>query len=196
MSLTIPLKLLPILMLACSNIFYDLRLVWASKYKSSPLFLAILVSWGIAFVEYCFAVPANRSARRFIRRRSSKPSEEVVTLAVFAVFSVLYLDERFAGTTRSFALIGRPRSSSLRSGERFFSPVRCAASLPSRESVRSHQRPVRCLPTSRMRIPRSVKQALFLDDLFAVELETVEMGEGQGRRRRDFPSSRETHRRY
>ena len=55
-----PLKLLPILMLACSNVFMSFAWYGHLKYKSSPILLAVLASWGIAFVEYCFAVPANR----------------------------------------------------------------------------------------------------------------------------------------
>jgi uncharacterized protein (DUF486 family) len=56
----VPAPLLPVLLLFASNIFMTFAWYGHLKYKSSPLILAILVSWGIAFAEYCFAVPANR----------------------------------------------------------------------------------------------------------------------------------------
>jgi uncharacterized protein (DUF486 family) len=66
------------------------------KYKDSPLWLAILVSWLIAFPEYCFQVPANRigSGEGWSTARL-KIVQEVITLGVFAIFSVLYLKEQF-----------------------------------------------------------------------------------------------------
>ena len=63
------------------------------KYKSSPLFLAVLASWGIAFFEYCFAVPANRFGSAVYTTAQLKTMQEVITLLVFAGFSVLYLKE-------------------------------------------------------------------------------------------------------
>jgi uncharacterized protein len=106
MSLTIPPGLLPIVMLVCSNVFMTFAWYGHLKYKSSPLFLAILVSWGIAFVEYCFAVPANRFGSAVYSTVQLKTIQEVVTLSVFAVFSVLYLDEAFRWNhALGFALI-------------------------------------------------------------------------------------------
>ncbi len=95
MQLSIPPTLLPIVMLACSNVFMTFAWYGHLKYKSSPLFLAILVSWGIAFIEYCFAVPANRFGSAVYSAAQLKTIQEVVTLTVFAVFSVLYLGEAF-----------------------------------------------------------------------------------------------------
>ena len=63
------------------------------KYRSSPLYLAILVSWGIAFFEYCFQVPANRIGYGQFTGAQLKTIQEVITLIVFAVFSVIYLKE-------------------------------------------------------------------------------------------------------
>ncbi len=63
------------------------------KYKNSPLFLAILVSWLIAFAEYCFQVPANRYGHAQFSAAQLKTMQEVITLIVFCVFSVLYLKE-------------------------------------------------------------------------------------------------------
>jgi uncharacterized protein (DUF486 family) len=64
------------------------------KFKTTPLWLAILVSWLIAFVEYCFQVPANRIGHYEFTAAQLKVMQEVITLVVFAVFSVLYLKER------------------------------------------------------------------------------------------------------
>ena len=106
MSLAIPPGLLPIVMLVCSNVFMTFAWYGHLKYKSSPLLLAILVSWGIAFVEYCFAVPANRFGSAVYSTAQLKTIQEVVTLSVFAVFSVLYLDEAFRWNhALGFALI-------------------------------------------------------------------------------------------
>ena len=63
------------------------------KYRSSPLWIAILVSWLIAFVEYCFQVPANRYGYGQFNAAQLKTIQEVITLIVFCVFSVVYLKE-------------------------------------------------------------------------------------------------------
>jgi hypothetical protein len=106
MSLTIPPALLPIVMLVCSNVFMTFAWYGHLKYKSSPLLLAILVNWSIAFVEYCFAVPANRFGSAVYSTAQLKTIQEVVTLLVFAVFFVLYLGEAFRWNhALGFALI-------------------------------------------------------------------------------------------
>jgi uncharacterized protein (DUF486 family) len=77
------------------------------KHKSAPLFIAILVSWLIAFVEYCFQVPANRYGHSQFTAAQLKTIQEVITLVVFAVFSVLYLKEEFKWNyLAGFCLIG------------------------------------------------------------------------------------------
>lgn len=65
------------------------------KYKSYPLFLVILVSWGIAFFEYCFQVPANRIGYGQFTGVQLKTMQEIITLTVFVVFSMFYLKEEF-----------------------------------------------------------------------------------------------------
>ena len=65
------------------------------KHRSLPLLVVILVSWGIAFFEYCFQVPANRMGYSVYNAAQLKTIQEVITLTVFAVFSVLYLKEEF-----------------------------------------------------------------------------------------------------
>jgi uncharacterized protein (DUF486 family) len=63
------------------------------NFKARPLILVVLASWGIAFIEYCFAVPANRYGHTIYSAAELKTIQEVVTLAVFCAFSVLYLKE-------------------------------------------------------------------------------------------------------
>lgn len=63
------------------------------RFKGKALWLVILVSWLIAFVEYCFQVPANRIGHEFFSAAQLKGMQEVITLAVFAVFSIVYLKE-------------------------------------------------------------------------------------------------------
>lgn len=84
-----------ILLLLISNVFMTFAWYGHLKYKSSPLFLVILVSWGIAFFEYCFQVPANRIGHGTFSAYQLKTIQEVITLIVFSVFSVLYLKESF-----------------------------------------------------------------------------------------------------
>jgi uncharacterized protein len=82
-----------ILLLTVSNVFMTFAWYGHLKYKSSPLWIAIAASWGIAFVEYCFQVPANRIGSYQYSTAQLKTIQEVITLVVFCVFSVLYLKE-------------------------------------------------------------------------------------------------------
>jgi len=85
--------LTPILLLLASNVFMTLAWYGHLKFKAQPLLLVILVSWGIAFVEYCLAVPANRYGHGVFSAAELKTIQEVITLAVFVVFSVWFLKE-------------------------------------------------------------------------------------------------------
>jgi uncharacterized protein (DUF486 family) len=85
--------LLPIVLLCCSNVFMTFAWYGQLKYPNAPLWLIIPASWGIAFFEYCFAVPANHFGHRVYSAAQLKTMQEVITLCVFAVFSVLYLGE-------------------------------------------------------------------------------------------------------
>jgi uncharacterized protein (DUF486 family) len=85
--------LAPIALLVCSNVFMTLAWYGHLSYKSKPLALVVLVSWCIAFVEYCFAVPANRYGNALYTAAQLKTIQEVITLIVFAGFSALYLRE-------------------------------------------------------------------------------------------------------
>lgn len=82
-----------IVLLTLSNVFMTIAWYGHLKYKDTMLWTAILVSWGIAFVEYCFQVPANRIGHYSFTAAQLKTIQEVITLAVFCVFSVLYLRE-------------------------------------------------------------------------------------------------------
>ncbi|NLE66384.1 MAG: DMT family protein [Lentisphaerae bacterium] len=82
-----------ILLLTISNIFMTFAWYGHLKFKESPLWLAILASWLIAFVEYCFQVPANRYGHSQFSAAQLKTIQEIITLAVFCGFSVLYLKE-------------------------------------------------------------------------------------------------------
>jgi uncharacterized protein len=84
---------LPIVLLTVSNIFMTFAWYGHLKFKSKPLMLVILVSWGIAFFEYCFQVPANRIGSYEFTAAQLKTIQEVITLTVFAAFSVLYLKQ-------------------------------------------------------------------------------------------------------
>lgn len=84
---------LPVLMLVASNVFMTFAWYGHLKYASSPLWMAVMASWGIAFFEYWLAVPANRIGHQVYSAAELKTIQEVVTLAVFAGFSVLYLRE-------------------------------------------------------------------------------------------------------
>ena len=86
--------LTPILLLIASNVFMTLAWYGHLKFKSTPLLIVIVASWGIAFVEYCLAVPANRIGHAVYSAAQLKTMQEVITLVVFAVFSVVYLKEQ------------------------------------------------------------------------------------------------------
>ncbi len=93
MFANLPVPLMTIALLLVSNIFMTFAWYGHLKYKHLPLFLVIVVSWGIAFFEYCLQVPANRIGHGYFSAAELKTIQEVLTLSVFAVFSWLYLDE-------------------------------------------------------------------------------------------------------
>ncbi len=82
-----------IILLTISNIFMTFAWYGHLKYKSSPLWKAIVISWLIAFVEYCFQVPANRIGHYQFSAAQLKTMQEVITIVVFCAFSVIYLKE-------------------------------------------------------------------------------------------------------
>jgi hypothetical protein len=80
-------------LLFMSNVFMTFAWYGHLKYKASPLYIAILVSWGIALFEYCLQVPANRMGSGLLSTAQLKTIQEIITLCVFAGFSVWYLNE-------------------------------------------------------------------------------------------------------
>ena len=86
--------MLTIVFLIISNIFMTIAWYGHLKYRQVPLFPIILVSWLIAFLEYCFQVPANRIGYSQFTAVQLKTIQEVITLVVFSAFSVVYLKEQ------------------------------------------------------------------------------------------------------
>ncbi len=84
-----------ILLLMVSNIFMTFAWYGHLKFRSEALWKVILASWGIAFFEYCFQVPANRIGSYEFNGAQLKTIQEVITLSVFSIFSITYLGERF-----------------------------------------------------------------------------------------------------
>jgi uncharacterized protein (DUF486 family) len=82
-----------IVLLTISNIFMTIAWYGHLKYRQAPLFKVILVSWLIAFAEYCFQVPANRIGSYEFSAVQLKTIQEVITLVVFSGFSVWYLGD-------------------------------------------------------------------------------------------------------
>lgn len=88
-----PAHVLPIVLLSVSNLFMTLAWYGHLKFKAAPLLLVIFASWGIALFEYFFAVPANRWGHSVYSAAELKTIQEVITLIVFAGFSVWVLKE-------------------------------------------------------------------------------------------------------
>ena len=84
---------LTILLLTASNVFMTTAWYWHLKYKEVPLISVIFISWALAFVEYCLAVPANRFGSSVYSAAQLKTMQEVITLVIFALFSTFYLKE-------------------------------------------------------------------------------------------------------
>jgi len=82
-----------IVLLSLSNIFMTFAWYGHLKFKNTALWKVILISWMIAFVEYCFQVPANRIGSYHFSTAQLKTIQEIITLIVFALFSIFYLKE-------------------------------------------------------------------------------------------------------
>ena len=87
-------RIYPILLLVAANIFMCFAWYWHLKIEDKPIFLIILMSWGIAFFEYTIQVPANRMGYKFYTVGQLKVMQEVITMIVFAFFSVFYMKEK------------------------------------------------------------------------------------------------------
>ena len=86
--------LAPIVLLFASNVFMTFAWYGQLRFPNTALWVLIPASWGIAFFEYCLAVPANRIGHQVYSAAQLKTLQEIITLLVFGVFSVLYLGER------------------------------------------------------------------------------------------------------
>jgi len=107
MNLLLSPQIAPIVLLISSNLFMTLAWYGHLKFTDKPLWIVILVSWCIALVEYCLAVPANRIGIQAYSAAELKTMQEVITLAVFMVFSVFYLREAITWNHLiGFAFIG------------------------------------------------------------------------------------------
>ncbi|HEY6918832.1 MAG TPA: DMT family protein [Tabrizicola sp.] len=105
--MTLPIPVVTIGLLLLSNIFMTFAWYGHLKFKESALITVILVSWGIAFFEYVLQVPANRIGHGHFSAAELKTIQEVITLSVFAVFSVFYLKEPLSWNHLvGFAFIG------------------------------------------------------------------------------------------
>ena len=87
--------LTPIILLLISNVFMTFAWYGHLRFKGSAIWIVILVSWGIAFLEYCFQVPANRIGHSVYSAAQLKTNQEIITLVIFSIFAVLYLKEEF-----------------------------------------------------------------------------------------------------
>lgn len=94
--MSLPVPVMTIGLLLASNIFMTFAWYGHLKYKAAPLFLVIMVSWGIAFFEYVLQVPANRMGHGYFNAAELKTIQEIITLSVFVIFSVFYLKEPLA----------------------------------------------------------------------------------------------------
>ena len=102
-------RIAPVALLMASNVF--MTYAWyghLKDLKTKPLFIAILVSWSVAFFEYCLQVPANRIGYQFYSLAQLKVIQEVITMCVFASFCLIYMKERITldFLWASFCLIG------------------------------------------------------------------------------------------
>ncbi len=86
---------IPILLLTAANVFMMFAWYGHLKFKDSPLWIAVIASWAIAFFEYWLQVPANRIGHQYWDTAHLKILQEGITLAVFILFSVLYMKEEF-----------------------------------------------------------------------------------------------------
>jgi uncharacterized protein len=106
-SLLISPYLLTVLLLIGSNVFMTTAWYWHLRFRDVPLWQVVLISWGLALFEYCLAVPANRYGSYVYSAAQLKTIQEVITLSVFAVFSVVYLQQAITwNQVIGFALIG------------------------------------------------------------------------------------------
>ncbi|MFN8671184.1 MAG: DMT family protein [Candidatus Sericytochromatia bacterium] len=82
-------------LLVIANIFMTIAWYWHLKFKHEAMLKVIIISWFIAFIEYCFQVPANRIGNEQFNAVQLKTIQEIISLSVFSIFSIYYLQEKF-----------------------------------------------------------------------------------------------------
>ena len=92
---SVPVPFVTIGLLLISNMFMTFAWYGHLKFKAAPLYLVVAISWCIAFFEYCLQVPANRIGHGYFTAAELKTIQEVISLSVFAIFSIVYLQEPF-----------------------------------------------------------------------------------------------------
>ena len=92
--MSLPVPLVTVGLLIASNLFMTVAWYGHLKFKTAPLIVVILVSWGIAFFEYVLQVPANRIGYGHFSAAQLKTIQEVISLSVFVLFSWVWLGER------------------------------------------------------------------------------------------------------
>lgn len=98
--------LLPVILLGISNLFMTIAWYWHLKFHDIAMWKVILISWGIALIEYCLAVPANRLGNAVYSAAELKTIQEVITVTVFIGFAAVYLQEKInIGQMAGFALM-------------------------------------------------------------------------------------------
>jgi uncharacterized protein (DUF486 family) len=126
---------LPLVLLTGSNVFMTFAWYGHLKYKHQPLWLVILVSWGIAFFEYCLMVPANRWGHARYSAMELKILQEVITLAVFSGFVIAYLGERIRWNhLAAFACIVAAVAFAFMPGNSTKAPAGSASPVPGNET--------------------------------------------------------------
>jgi uncharacterized protein len=91
------MKCLPVVLLTLSNLF--MTYAWyghLKDFRARPVVIVVLLSWGVAFFEYCLQVPANRLGSQFLSLAQLKVMQEVITMCVFAAFAVIYMKQRLS----------------------------------------------------------------------------------------------------
>jgi len=102
-----PAAFVPIVMLCCSNVFMTFAWYGQLKFPATTLWVAIVASWGIAFFEYCLAVPANRIGYGTYSGAELKAMQEVISITAFVLFAIFVLGEKLTLTHFvGFGLIG------------------------------------------------------------------------------------------
>src|SRR5262245_36153225 len=157
-----------------SNVFMTAAWYWHLRYKEVPITYVILISWGLVFVEYCLAVPANRYGSAVYNPAQLKTIQDVITFVVFAGFSYLYLQQPITLSQGfGFALIAAGHSSSSKRGDSFCESFRRNDTQDASGCVVGEQidGTIRPLPHVANALAQFLQKTLLFHDLVARQLE-------------------------